>query len=95
MIYDHNWSMPQKGNIALLPLIILLIVGGILFFLISKGIAKNPLSQKGQSASLGGQIFNKAQNPISGKIPETNPLGATKINPFKNIYPNPFDRTSK
>lgn len=85
----------EAGNIALIPLIILLIVGGILFFLISKGIVKNPLSQKPQSSSLGGQIFNEAQNPVSGKIPETNPLGAVKINPFKNVYPNPFDRISK
>ena len=84
--------MHQKGNIALIPLIILLLViAGVVFFLISKGIVKNPLqtlSTKPVSQSLGGQIFNKAQNPIQDKIPETNPFA--KINPFKGVYKNPF-----
>lgn len=87
--------MRQKGNIALIPLIVLLLVAGIAYFLISKGIIKNPLQKSSSDSSLGAQIFEKTQNPLEDKIPETNPLAATKSNPFKNIYPNPFDRTSK
>ena len=81
----------QKGNIALILLIILLVLAGVVFFLISKGIIKNPLQK---SSSLGGQIFNKVQNPLQSKMPEVDAFQA-ETNPFKNIYPNPFDRTSK
>lgn len=88
--------MRQKGNIALIPLIIvLLLVAGIAYFLISKGIIKNPLQKNSPNSNLGTQIFEKTQNPISGKIPETNPFAEVQTNPFKNIYPNPFGRTSK
>ena len=85
----------QAGSTRIIVLLAIVLVGtGVGFFLISKGIIKNPL-QALRNQSLGGQIFNKVQNPISGKIPETSPLGTVKINPFKNIYPNPFDKISK
>lgn len=84
----------RAGSTQIIILAIMLIGVGVVFFLISKGIIKNPLQTLG-GQSLGGQIFSKVQNPISGKIPETNPLSIVKINPFKNIYPNPFDRISK
>lgn len=90
----HTLSQP-KGNIVLVSLIVLLVLVGTVLFFISKGIIKNPLQKSSPNSSLGSQIFEKTKNPISGKIPETNPLGAAKINPFKNIYPNPFDRISK
>lgn len=85
----------SKGNIALIPLIILLVLAGVAFFLISKGIIKNPLQKSPSNSNLGSQIFEKKQNPLEGKIPETNPFAEVQTNPFKNIYPNPFDRTSK
>lgn len=48
------------------------------------------------TSNLGSQIFKQVQkNPISGKIPETNPFAEVQTNPFKDIYPNPFDRISK
>lgn len=48
------------------------------------------------TSNLGSQIFKQVQkNPISDKIPETNPFAEVQTNPFKNIYPNPFDRISK
>jgi len=39
---------------------------------------------------LGANIFEKSQNPISDKLPETNPFGKVEINPLKSIYNNPF-----
>lgn len=87
--------MHQRGNIALVSLIVLLLIAGIVYFLSSKGIIKNPLQKSSPNSSLGSQIFKKTQNPLEGKLPETNPFAAVQTNPFKNIYPNPFDRTSK
>lgn len=81
--------MYQKGNIALIPVIILLLVAGVAYFLISTGKLPNPLSKKGTTTSLGEQIYAKTQNPLEGKLPETNPFA--KVNPFKGVYKNPFD----
>ncbi len=80
--------MSQRGNIVLISLIILLILAGGVFFLISKGIVKNPLQKSSPNSSLGSQIFEKTKNPIQDKIPETNPFA--KVNPFKGVYKNPF-----
>ena len=82
----------QKGSIVPVLLIIIVIIAGVVaYFVYSKGIIKNPLQK---SSSLGGQIFNKVQNPLQGKMPEVDAFQA-ETNPFKDIYPNPFDRTSK
>ncbi|MBI3109551.1 hypothetical protein HYZ06_00740 [Candidatus Daviesbacteria bacterium] len=88
--------MHQRGNIALIPLIIVtLVVAGVVFFLIFKGVIKNPFQSSPSNSNLGAQIFEKTQNPLAGKIPETNPFAEVQTNPFKNIYPNPFGRISK
>lgn len=81
--------MHQKGNIALILLIILLVLAGVVFFLISKGTIKNPLQKSSPNSNLGSQIFDKTQNPLEDKIPETNPFA--KLNPFKGVYKNPFE----
>lgn len=81
--------MSQKGNIVLISLILLLILAGGAFFLISKGIVKNPLQKSSSNTNLGAKIFEKTQNPIQDKIPETNPF--SKVNPFKGAYKNPFE----
>ena len=76
--------MHQRGNIALISLIIiLLLAAAAAFFFISKGKGSSP------NSSLGSQIFQKTQNPLEDKIPQTNPF--TKINPFKGVYQNPFE----
>ena len=82
--------MPNKGS-AILPIIIVigvLAAAGVVYFLISKGDIKNPVQSSFSNSNLGGQIFEKTQNPIEGKIPEANPF--TKVNPFKGVYKNPF-----
>ena len=80
----------EVGNIALIPLIIIILVAaGVVFFLIFKGVIKNPLQSSSSNSNLGGQIFEKTQNPLEDKIPETNPFA--KVNPFKGVYKNPFE----
>lgn len=51
---------------------------------------------KEEPVGIGAQIFEKAQNPVADKVPETNPF-ETNLNPFKKetnplkaIYTNPF-----
>lgn len=39
--------------------------------------------------SIGAELFEKAQNPLKGELPETNPFQA-ETNPFKNTETNPF-----
>jgi len=41
------------------------------------------------SSSLGGQIFEKTQNPLEGQVPDANPFKDQK-NPLDAIYQNPF-----
>lgn len=38
---------------------------------------------------IGGEIFEKAQNPLKDELPQTNPFKA-ETNPFKNTETNPF-----
>lgn len=81
--------MSQRGNIALVSLIALLLVVGVVFFLISKGIVKNPLQGSFSNSNLGSQIFKEIQNSSGDKVGDTNPFA--KVNPFKGVYKNPFE----
>lgn len=51
---------------------------------------------KEEPAGLGAQIFEQAQNPLKGDVPETNPFAAdtnpfdADTNPYKDAYKNPF-----
>ena len=42
-----------------------------------------------EAPTLGGQIFDKTQNPLEGQVPDTNPFKEQR-NPFDVIYENPF-----
>lgn len=68
-----------------LLLAFLILAAGVGFWYWNTNIRKQPL---------GAQIFQSTQNPIKGKLPEVDVFQA-KTNPFKDIYPNPFDRISK
>jgi len=48
-------------------------------------------TQEKVTGGLGANIVEKSQNPISDKLPETNPFEKVEINPFKSIYTNPFE----
>lgn len=39
--------------------------------------------------TIGGELFEKAQNPLKDELPQTNPFKA-KTNPFENAETNPF-----
>ncbi|MBI2196710.1 hypothetical protein HYU45_03850 [Candidatus Daviesbacteria bacterium] len=78
--------MNQKGAIALVaPIILLLIVGAVVFFLVSKGLIKSPLS----SIKLPGL---SKEPTVSLQTGYKNPFdkSAQYVNPFSG-YKNPFD----
>lgn len=75
--------MRRKRDLLIPLLVLLVLFGSVVVFLLVKGKFQK------QKASLGEQIYEQVQNPISGKIPETNPF--VKVNPFKGVYKNPFE----
>lgn len=48
---------------------------------------KAPIAKPAQG--LGSDIVSQVENPVGSKLPEANPFSAP-INPFENIYKNPF-----
>lgn len=78
----------------LTPIIItaIVVIGGIGFwYWQNKKTAPPPLPQTKETLAptLGGTIAEQTQNPVKGKVPETNPFQSQK-NPFDAIYKNPF-----
>ena len=77
-------------NLKSKPLILVSIIAAVI---IIAGVgfwywSKSRQTQK-ETPTLGSFIFEKTQNPIGGKLPETNPFESQK-NPFDAIYQNPF-----
>ncbi len=91
--------MDNKKLILIIAIILILLFGGgFWYWQYSKQAPEPEVSQEPQTSEggLGAQIFEKAQNPVAGKVPETNPFEAD-LNPFKKetnplraIYTNPF-----
>ena len=75
--------MYQKGNTALIILILLVLAGLFGFWY---------WNTKLRQPSLGEQLFKAEQNPIKDKLPKVD-VFQVKTNPFKDIYPNPFRET--
>lgn len=75
------------GKTGIIIVLVLILAGGA-YFLVSTGKVSNPLIKKTQAPSLGEQIYTQTQNPLKDKIPQTNPF--VKVNPFKGVYKNPF-----
>ena len=44
---------------------------------------------KGGEESLGGELFEKASNPVADELPDTNVAPGT--NPIEEVYNNPFE----
>jgi len=86
--------MENKSKITIIAVVVtLVIVAGVGFWFWSKS-KQAPSSQ--EAPSLGSKIFDKTQNQLQGRVPDTNPF-ATVPNPFKKetnpmraIYTNPF-----
>lgn len=73
---------------------VLLVLIGLIFWLWSKKVITVPQKPTVMpikiQETLGEQVFEKSQNPIKDKLPETNPFENEKVNPLKDIYTNPF-----
>lgn len=90
----------KSKPIVIAVVIALVIAGGIGFWYWQKkgglgtGRQASPsareLSPAEIGGSLGGQLFEKTQNPIKDKLPPTNPFEKTETNPLKGVYQNPF-----
>lgn len=52
-------------------------------------IRPEPQAPISQPQGLGADIVSQVENPVQGKLPETNPFAAP-VNPFDSIYKNPF-----
>lgn len=72
----------------------LIAVGWVIY---KRQLISKPSETTTASPVSGGDIFEKAKNPVKGSIPETNPFkpntnpfAESKTNPFKGVYKNPF-----
>ncbi|MEK9194277.1 MAG: hypothetical protein AAB884_00515 [Patescibacteria group bacterium] len=73
--------------IIIILVVVVVIIAAAGFWYWSKN--KQVPLEKQEAPTLGGQIFEKTQNPTYGKLPDTNPFKDQK-NPFDVIYDNPF-----
>lgn len=78
--------MSRKNIVFIVVGILVIVAAGFWYWSKSK---QAPTIETQKAPTLGGQISEKLQNPIGGKLPETNPFKDQK-NPFDVIYQNPF-----
>lgn len=82
----------NKQNIFITVFLVVVIAAVVVWVVFFGQDAETPApnSQTSESVegSLGGDIGEKAQNPLSDKLPESNPGGA--VNPLEGAYQNPF-----
>ena len=79
-VMDDKKPVPVQ---TIIVVIVILLVLGVGYWYWSKKQASE------EAPSLGSEIFDKTQNPLGGKLPDTNPIKDQK-NPFDTIYKNPF-----
>ncbi|MDO8676663.1 MAG: hypothetical protein Q7K16_03395 [Candidatus Azambacteria bacterium] len=77
--------MENKSQILTWVVVIILVAAGVGFWYWSRNV-KAPE----ETPTLGGQIFEKTQNPLEGQVPDANPFKDQK-NPLDTIYQNPFE----
>jgi hypothetical protein len=78
-----------------IPIAVLVVIAVVLVWWLTKSggqpssnVGNNTVPQ--EAAGLGAQVFDQvSQNPVGGKMPDTNPLKA-EANPYKGAYTNPF-----
>ena len=85
----------KSGTPLIIVLASLIVVGAFLYWYLvlrEAGVAPSPTEPPAaatiENADLGSQIFEGAQNPISGELPET---VAPVPNPLEGVYQNPFE----
>lgn len=86
----------EKSRKLLILGAVLIVLVGIIWYFGSKSlkvsIPGSPVGGMGggaaaQTADLGSTIYNQANNPVSGNIPQS---AATVPNPIEGMYKNPF-----
>lgn len=83
----------SKQNITIVVLVVVVLAAGLWYWL-KKESSPDSAAEHG----LGAQIFDRAQNPLGEKLPETNPFAAdtnpfdAPANPFQAEYKNPFQK---
>lgn len=93
LLFASKLSEIMAKNIIIAIVAIALLVGASFWYWQNR----EEVPPKEEPAGIGAQIFEKAQNPVADKVPETNPF-ETDLNPFKKetnplkaIYTNPFE----
>ena len=86
--------MDTKRNLFIVVILLVAAVLGLLawYFGTYRGAPEAPSGQvlpPVREETLGGEIFEKAQNPIADKLTAPNPADA--INPLEGVYKNPFE----
>lgn len=83
--------MESKQKTIVIAVIVILVIAAVGYWYWSKS------KQTSQEApTLGSEIFEKTQNPLGGKLPDTNPFDdqpnpfGDKTNPIEKAYTNPF-----
>ena len=90
--------MNPKVKIAIVAVVVAsAVIGiGLYVFLGRKKGVELPPTREIHAGGIGVQLYEKSQNPISDKLPETNPFGGQlnpfeqPTNPYKDAYKNPF-----
>jgi hypothetical protein len=87
--------MDQRKAIFVTVVVLLVAAGGVGIWLWQREVPQLELAKlpsfRESEESLGGQIYERSQNPLSGEIPPTNPFEVKETNPLSNIYKNPFE----
>ena len=87
-------NMEQKNNmnfiIAFIAIAVLVLAGVWWWQVNKKSEIISPQAEEQKPAGLGGQLYESVNNPVEGKVPETNPF-KTETNPIKGVYKNPFE----
>lgn len=91
---QENINPEQKNNmnliIAVIVIAVLILAGAWWWQKNKKPETTSPQIGEQEPAGLGGQLYESVNNPIEGKVPETNPF-KTETNPLKDVYKNPFE----
>lgn len=74
-------KVKRSSKLLYFILFVLLLLG--VFFILQK-------NRRAPAQGMGGQIYEKIQNPLEDKLPETNPF-SVETNPVKKVYKNPFE----
>ncbi|MBI4087631.1 MAG: hypothetical protein HY434_02260 [Candidatus Liptonbacteria bacterium] len=77
----------SKRNLVVLIVVVAVVAGALYwYFVMNKGAFVAPEEAAPAPQTLGGDIYEKSQNPIQDKVPTLDPVA----NPVQGLYKNPF-----